>query len=119
MTSGALVIVTDDDGRRYWSHTRFDVFSMPSSASGLLRGPDLVMLDGIAGGYLVSRVREAGPLEVANLPHFRDRAAVRRGEVVPLEATEGGANRVLVTPEELRAVARLVVELDARARGEV
>jgi hypothetical protein len=73
--AGTAVVLTDDDGRRYRTTTR--------SAPWMLGDMPVVLVEGIAGGYRCDRIE---PGDVAGLPHFEDRKAVRAGTYVATEA---------------------------------
>lgn len=59
---GAPAIVTDDFGRRFRTALR--------SKTWTVGGERLVLIEGIAGGYLAERVALG---DAPELPHFRDR----------------------------------------------
>lgn len=62
-------IVTDDFGHRWQTHTR-------SGPWALGDGTVVQLIEGIAGGYLASRLERG---EDPALPHFRDRNSIDRG----------------------------------------
>lgn len=62
------VILTDDHGHRWQTRTRSERWALGD-------GTLIQKVDGIAGGYLASRLEQGD----ADLPHFRDRHTIDRG----------------------------------------